>query len=135
MHDCAGAWALCSQCVRRWTTDRFFNARALKGLLHASEGMQRMLNAEVSWGWRFAKAAVLGFLLIAHPAHAEKNSDRADWMRAARFGVMTHFLHDWIMQDQRDQMTPENWNKLVAGFKVDAVADQLKSVGAAYYLL
>jgi len=74
-------------------------------------------------------------LLATAPAHAEKNSDRADWMRAARFGVMTHFLHDWIMQDQRDQMTPENWNKLVEGFNVDAVADQLSSVGAAYYLI
>jgi len=73
--------------------------------------------------------------MFAASARAEKNSDRADWMRAARFGVMTHFLHDWIMHDQHDQMTPENWNNLVNGFDVEAVADQLKSVGASYYLI
>src|SRR5689334_16448261 len=73
--------------------------------------------------------------LSADPAQAQKNSDRADWMAEARFGVMTHFLHDWIMQGHRDQMTPENWNALVDGFNVEAVADQLKSVGAAYYLI
>ena len=73
--------------------------------------------------------------LFASNAHAAKNSDRADWMRTARFGVMTHFLHDWIMQGQREQMTPENWNALVDGFDVDAVAEQLQSVGASYYLI
>ena len=74
-------------------------------------------------------------LVLASSAHAAGNSDRAAWMRVARFGVMTHFLHDWIMQGQREQMTPENWNALVDGFDVEAVAEQLKSVGAAYYLI
>src|SRR4051812_40717796 len=78
--------------------------------------------------------ASLAFLR-ASSAHAEKNSDRADWMHEARFGVMTHFLHDWIMHDQHDQMTPQNWNRLVDGFDVEAVADQLESVGASYYLI
>ena len=63
-----------------------------------------------------------GVAYLASNARAEKNSDRADWLHAARFGVMTHFLHDWIMHDQHDQMTPENWNKLVDGFDVEAVA-------------
>jgi hypothetical protein len=74
-------------------------------------------------------------LLLASNARAQSNSDRADWMRQARFGVMTHFLHDWIMREQRDQMTPENWGKLVDGFDVEALATQLQSVGAAYYLI
>jgi hypothetical protein len=80
--------------------------------------------------------ALASFVVVfASSAHAENNSDRAVWMREARFGVMTHFLHDWIMQGQREQMTPENWNQLVEGFDVEAVADQLKSVGASYYLI
>jgi hypothetical protein len=87
------------------------------------------------WRLLLAGAAATWALLVAPLAHAEKNSDRADWMRTARFGVMTHFLHDWIMQDQRDQMTPENWNRLVDGFDVEALADQLQSVGAAWYLI
>ncbi len=56
-------------------------------------------------------------------------------MRQARFGVMTHFPHDWIMTGQGEQMTPENWARLVDGFDVEAVASQLKEVGAAYYLI
>ncbi len=74
--------------------------------------------------------------LGASSARAEKNSDRAGWMREARFGVMTHFLHDWIIgRGNREQMTPENWNTLVDGFDVETCADQLKSVGAGYYLI
>src|SRR5882724_6489465 len=91
----------------------------------------RMRRQPLSFHLLFASLA----LVLAANAHAEKNSDRADWMREARFGVMTHFLHDWIMQDQREQMTPENWNTLVDGFDVEAVAKQLKSVGASYYLI
>jgi hypothetical protein len=56
-------------------------------------------------------------------------------MREARFGVMTHFLHEWIMRGQRDQMTPENWNALVDAFEVETCAEQLASVGARYYII
>jgi hypothetical protein len=67
---------------------------------------------------------------------ATAQPSRAAWMREARFGVMTHFLHDWIVgRGNRDQMTPENWNRLVDGFDVEACAEQLKSVGATYYLI
>src|SRR4026209_230689 len=82
---------------------------------------------------------LLLFALLAAltwPARAEKNSDRADWMREARFGVMTHYLHNWIVgRGNRDQMTPENWNKLIDAFDVEACAEQLKSVGAGYYII
>jgi hypothetical protein len=68
--------------------------------------------------------------------HAQKNSDRADWMREARLGVMTHFLHDWIIRGlPREQLTPENWNKLVDGFDVEKCAEQLHSIGAGYYII
>jgi hypothetical protein len=80
-------------------------------------------------------ALALALVLTVSSVQAQKNSDRADWMRDARFGVMTHFLHDWIMRDERDHMTPENWNALVDGFDVEAVAEQLQSVGASYYLI
>lgn len=69
------------------------------------------------------------------PADAAKTSGRADWMRAARFGVMVHYLHDWIMRGQRERMTPDNWNALVDGFAVEALADQLESIGAGYFLI
>jgi hypothetical protein len=79
---------------------------------------------------------VLVALSFSRVAFAAGSPGRADWMREARFGVMTHYLHDWIVgRGNRDQMTPENWNKLVDGFDVEACADQLKSVGADYYLI
>jgi hypothetical protein len=60
---------------------------------------------------------------------------RAAWMREARWGVMAHYLHDWIMRGQRDEMTPDNWNRLVDDFDVEALAEQLKAVGAGYFII
>jgi hypothetical protein len=61
--------------------------------------------------------------------------DRAGWMRDARFGVMTHYLADWIAQTTREPMTIERWNRLVDGFDLEKMGEQLKSVGARYYII
>jgi len=61
--------------------------------------------------------------------------DRAAWMHEARFGVMTHYLADWIAQTIHEPMTVERWNSLVDHFDVERMGDQLKSVGAAYYII
>jgi hypothetical protein len=58
---------------------------------------------------------------------------RAEWLKKARWGVMTHYLPDWI-EPQR-KWTSEDWNKLVDGFDVDGLAKQLEAVGAGYYLI
>jgi hypothetical protein len=60
---------------------------------------------------------------------------RADWMRSARWGVMTHYLADWRAQVDGGEMTVQRWNQLIDGFDVDALAAQLQSVGAGYYLI
>jgi hypothetical protein len=63
---------------------------------------------------------------------------RAAWMHEARFGVMTHFLADWIARRENfngGRMTVEEWNKLVDTFDVDTLAAQLESVGAKYYII
>jgi hypothetical protein len=62
-------------------------------------------------------------------------SERAAWMREARWGVMNHYLADWKARDMGIQMTVEKWNELVDHFDVEALAEQLKSVGAGYYLI
>ena len=59
--------------------------------------------------------------------------DRAAWMRQARWGVMTHYLADWIARGSGEKMTVERWNELVDHFDVEGVAKQLQSVGAGYY--
>jgi hypothetical protein len=60
---------------------------------------------------------------------------RAEWMRTARWGVMTHYLSDWRAQVDGGEMTVERWNRLIDGFDVEALAAQLQSVGAGYYLI
>jgi len=59
--------------------------------------------------------------------------DRAAWMKQAQWGVMTHYLADWIARTHHIDMNIEEWNKLVDGFDVEALAKQLQSAGAGYY--
>jgi hypothetical protein len=52
-------------------------------------------------------------------------------MLDAKWGVMTHYLADWI----DPKMTIEKWNQLIDNFDVSILANQLKSVGAGYHIL
>ena len=70
---------------------------------------------------------LLGALLYAQ--------GRAAWMREARFGVMTHYLADWIAQTTHEPMSVERWNSLVDHFDAEQIAEQVKSTGAGYYLI
>ena len=74
---------------------------------------------------------LLCFLLLA-TLHAQ---DRAAWMRDARFGVMTHYLADWIAQTTHEPMSIERWNLLVDHFDVERLAGQVKSTAAGYYII
>jgi alpha-L-fucosidase-like protein len=70
--------------------------------------------------------------LFALALHAQ---DRAAWMRDAKFGVMTHYLADWIARGTHEPMSIDRWNSLVGGFDVERIAEQLKSAGAGYYVI
>jgi hypothetical protein len=66
--------------------------------------------------------------------------DRAQWMREVRWGVMNHYLADWLARGSglppnapAPPMTVERWNDLVDHFNVDGLAQQLQAVGAGYY--
>ncbi len=48
--------------------------------------------------------------------------DRAAWMRAARWGVMTHYLADWMARVHNLTMSVEEWNRLVDGFDAEGMA-------------
>jgi hypothetical protein len=82
----------------------------------------------------FLFAAVLVTALAAWPATG-RAENRAAWMKQARWGVMTHYLADWIAGTNGEPMTVEKWNALVNGFDTEALAAQLESVGAGYYLI
>jgi hypothetical protein len=64
---------------------------------------------------------------------AATTPDRAAWMKQARWGVMTHFLAEWIVPSAHHDVT--EWNKLVDNFNVEGLAGQLASTGAGYYLI
>lgn len=68
-------------------------------------------------------ASLLG-LLAAAPALATPNNPDTDWFRDARYGVFTHFLPG----DARQLA-------LVDKFDVDALAAQLESMGAKYFVI
>src|SRR3954468_9089731 len=60
------------------------------------------------------------------PAH------RAAWMRRGHWGVMSHYLADWIARRENlpeHRMTVEQWNEAVDHFDVEALADQIQSTG------
>jgi hypothetical protein len=54
-------------------------------------------------------------------------------MQQAKWGVMNHYLSDWQARVNHLTMGVEQWNKMVDGFDVEALAKQLQSVGAPYY--
>src|SRR5689334_4650953 len=74
-------------------------------------------------------ASVLGIVGTAH------GQNRADWMAKAQWGVMTHYLADWKAKDNNMEMSVEKWNSLIDNFDAEALARQLQSVGAKYYLI
>ena len=58
-------------------------------------------------------------------------------MSDAKFGVMNHYLADWIARRENiagGRLTVRQWNDMIDAFDVDRLADQLKSVGAAYHV-
>ena len=89
------------------------------------------------------RSSLLTILLVcvfALPAPAAEDAPaprRAAWMKDARWGVMTHYLADWIARDQEggSPMTVERWNGLIDRFDVAGLAAQLESVGAGYLVL
>lgn len=74
-------------------------------------------------------------LAAANLASAQTTPDRTAWMREARWGVMTHYLADWRERTDKEPRSIEHWNDLIDHFDVEGVADQLKSVGAGWYLI
>src|SRR3954463_16629744 len=58
-------------------------------------------------------------------------------MREARFGVMNHYLEDWIARKENipgGRMSVERWNALVDHIDVEALAAQVESVGTKYHI-
>jgi len=62
-------------------------------------------------------------------------AQRAQWMQEARWGVMNHYLADWMARAGGFEMNVVQWNEMVNGFDVEGLANQLQKVGASYYII
>jgi hypothetical protein len=68
---------------------------------------------------------------------------RTDWFYESNYGVMFHFMpqpwketeQSYPLHEPADLPSPAEWNQLVDGFDIEAVADQLSQVKAGYLLL
>ncbi len=76
---------------------------------------------------------LLSIALLPAFAQDRPSPNRAAWMSTAHWGVMNHYLADWIARSTHQPVTIERWNSLIDHFDVEALAEQLKSVGASYY--
>jgi hypothetical protein len=90
------------------------------------------LNRSLRRRVRCVSAFVLAFFV---PVLSLCAQDRAAWMKQARWGVMNHYLADWIARREQMNMNVQQWNDLVDHFHVEGLARQIKSVGAGYYLI
>ena len=82
---------------------------------------------------RFVSFFVVVFFALS--GFAGNAQDRAAWMKEARWGVMNHYLADWIARHEKMTMNTGVWNTLIDSFDVEGLANQIKSVGAGYYLI
>ena len=80
--------------------------------------------------WLILTAVQCG--LIPPILHAQH---RADWLKSARWGVMTHYLADWRARVDGKPMSSETWNSMINEFDVEGLVNQLASVGAGYYIV
>lgn len=71
-------------------------------------------------------------LTTAHAQGTAAHTKRAEWMYQAKWGVFTHYLAG--LQDP-SVATVEAWNKSVDSFDVEALAEQVASTGAKYYII
>jgi alpha-L-fucosidase len=58
-------------------------------------------------------------------------------MKSARFGVMNHYLQDWIARREKvegGRMTVQQWTDMVDHFDVETHAKQIESTGAKYQI-
>src|SRR5262249_54239495 len=112
-------------------------SRLYLSLCHAKNGTLTMLRnpcfSVISTIIPLCSLGVSIFLTgCSTPAPTNQNADRAAWMPAVHWGVMTHYLADWRAQVDHEPASVEHWNELIDHFDVEGLANQLQSVGAGY---
>jgi hypothetical protein len=79
---------------------------------------------------------LLGSLVIITLAQPVGAQERAAWMREGRFGVMNHYLADWIARREHVEggFTPQQWNDMIDRFDVEAHVKEIEAIGAKWQI-
>ncbi|HSB18112.1 MAG TPA: alpha-L-fucosidase [Bryobacteraceae bacterium] len=79
---------------------------------------------------RTAKIVVLlAFAVVVSGAQAGEARSRTDWFHDARWGVFIHYLA------KSDDVSVDEWNRVIDGFDAEGLAQQLESARAGYLIL
>lgn len=60
---------------------------------------------------------------------------RADWLRAAKWGIMIHYLAERITTQAGLNMDVDTWNRLINDFDVEGLGKQLSELKAGYLII
>src|SRR4051812_31922374 len=78
---------------------------------------------------------LLAFVWAVSSAQGQDATQRTAFMREARWGVMTHYLKDWISRNESMQIDVDKWTALADHFDAKGLANKTKSPGAGYHTL
>ncbi len=79
---------------------------------------------------RAAKIVVLlAFAVVVSGAQAGEAKSRTEWFRDAHWGVFIHYLAN------NDDVSVDEWNRVIDGFDAEGLAQQLESARAGYLVL
>jgi hypothetical protein len=79
----------------------------------------------------FGRILMVAIILSFSGTYAQ---ERASWMKG-RWGIMNHYLADWIAQSENINLNMAGWNRLVDNFDAEGLARQVAATGAGYYIL
>lgn len=65
------------------------------------------------------------------PADAARS--RSDWFYKAKWGVFTHYMADTVLKPE--ELTVENWNRVVDSYDVERLAEDLAAMKAGYFVI
>ncbi len=80
------------------------------------------------------RVAVCMFFVVLVLAGGAGAAEKTDWMRDAKWGVMTHYLGAAPSSKGGKELTAEAWNARIDAFDVPGLVEQLVESGAKYYL-
>src|SRR5689334_18766896 len=77
---------------------------------------------------------IILLVLVVAFGNKANTQERAAWMKTTKFGVMTHYLQDWLSQTENLAIDVAKWNELVDHFDTDRLAQSVKATGAGYLI-